>query len=257
MVEINDITIASGKRNSPNKVNFTDRFLQAIMPAPAGKSVTYWDAHTANFGVRVTKNVKSFIVVCRQKGYRRPIKITIGRYDDWSLAEAREKANEVRRDLRRGINPREEEKKRLEEQRLTELRKAEHTFKAVAERYMREHARLRSAKFTALVINRDLIPRWGSLPVTSVTRKHVTAMLHDIKSDAGRRRKAAASATPPARHCRPRPACFRGRLPATCTAWSTRRPTTCRRAGSSARRSRVAGPLATPSFACFGKSAAT
>jgi integrase len=47
---------------------------------------------------------------------------------------------------------------------------------------------MRSAHYTASVIRKDLIPRWGSLSVTAITRRHVTEMLHDIKADKERRR---------------------------------------------------------------------
>jgi integrase len=212
MVDINDTTFRPSKRKvAANKVAFTDRYLQSLKPKD-GKGLISRDAHTANFGIRVTdRGVKSFLVIARRKGERKPTKITLGRYvpraesptvtvamkkeprqvrlgDDLTLAEARELANDVRRDLRRGINPREEQKRQLEEQRAEERRMAEHSFKAAAERYIAEHSRLKSAHYTALVIRKDLIPRWGPLSVASITRKHVTAMLHDIKADVSRRR---------------------------------------------------------------------
>jgi integrase len=34
-----------------------------------------------------------------------------------------------------------------------------------------------------------LIPRWGKLPITSITRKHITVAMRDIAGDMGRRRK--------------------------------------------------------------------
>jgi integrase len=189
MAEVYTTTTPDNGRKKSPKVTFTDRYLQALKPIE-GRGFVAWDAHTANFGIRVTDNgVKSFILVARRKGDRKPTKITIGRYGDWTLAEARERANEVRRDLRRGVNPREEEKRRLEEQRLGELRKAEHSFKAVAERYIAEHSRMKSAKYTALVINKDLIPAWGPRPITEISRKDVARLLNDIKADMSRRRK--------------------------------------------------------------------
>jgi Arm domain-containing DNA-binding protein len=139
MAGIDSTTPDGGRKKSPNKFDFTDRGLRALKPAE--KAVTYWDARTANFGIRVTENgAKSFVVVCRQKGHgRKPVKITLGKYvprpdsptvtlankeprevqlgDDLTLSEARELADVVRRDLRRGVNPRKEQKRQEEAKR--------------------------------------------------------------------------------------------------------------------------------------------
>ena len=58
---------------------------------------------------------------------------TLGTYPDLSLAEAREKAIDMRRAVAKGTNP-VEEKRREREQAMTR------TFGALADRYLKEHA---------------------------------------------------------------------------------------------------------------------
>lgn len=51
------------------KVVLTDRGLQSLKPAPAGKRYAVWDAATPNLCVRVTdRGIKSFVVVASMMG---------------------------------------------------------------------------------------------------------------------------------------------------------------------------------------------
>jgi integrase len=178
------------------KCKLTDRFLLALKPAAPGKRRTIWDEVERGLAVRVTdKGVVSFIVTRRVKGSPTPVRITIGRYGDVSLADARVQAAKLKTEMRGGSDPRtrrreeiEAKKRADEEARLANLRATAHRFDAVAERYIAEHSKMRSAHYTALVIRKDLVPRWDSLPITQITRRHVTEMLHDIKGDKERRR---------------------------------------------------------------------
>jgi integrase len=170
--------------------------LLALKPAASGKRRTIWDEVERGLAVRVTdKGVISFIFTRRVKGSPTPVRITIGRYGEVSLADARVQAAKLKAEMRGGSDPRTrqreeiEAKKRADEDaRLANLRVTAHRFDAVAERYIAEHSKMRSAHYTALIIRKDLVPRWGSLPVTDITRRDITEMLHDIKGDKVRRR---------------------------------------------------------------------
>jgi integrase len=183
-------------KSETQKCKLTDRFLLALKPAASGKRRTIWDEVERGLAVRVTdKGAISFIVTRRVKGSPKPVRITIGRYGDVSLADARVQAAELKKEMRGGSNPRTRQREEIEvkrradqEAQLARLRATAHRFDAVAERYIAEHSKMRSAHYTALVIRKDLVPRWGSLPVTDIARRHVTEMLHDIKGDKERRR---------------------------------------------------------------------
>jgi integrase len=184
-------------KSKTEKCKLTDRFLLALKGAAPGTRRTIWDAVESGLAVRITdRGAVSFIVTRRVKGSPKPVRITIGRYGDVSLADARARAAALKAEMREGSDPRRRQREEIEakkradhEARLEELRATVHRFDAVAERYIAEHSKMRrSAHYTALVIRKDLVPRWGSLPVTKITRRHVTEMLHDIKGDKERRR---------------------------------------------------------------------
>src|SRR5712671_2158533 len=102
---------------SAMKVTFTTAFLRSPcdpgtrepigLPAE-GKRLRIWDAHTNGLGLRITSGgAKSFFVVRRAKGRPDPVTIVLGRYPDMSLAEARDRAEDLLRDLKKGVDPRE------------------------------------------------------------------------------------------------------------------------------------------------------
>jgi hypothetical protein len=59
--------------------NITDRTLQALKPAPAGKHRDIWDRD--GFGVRVSdKGTKTFVLMARYPGSSNPTRRAIGHY---------------------------------------------------------------------------------------------------------------------------------------------------------------------------------
>jgi integrase len=155
----------------------TDRLLHSLaVPSPAPAEV--WDQTLRGFGVRVSVNGKvTFFVMRRQRGTGRGVRITVGTYPLLSLAEARERARTLLRDLEAGIDPREHEVERL---RVEEVKRS-NTFRAVAEEFIVRHAsRKRTARAIELRIRRELIARWGDRPITNITRRDVITMVEEI-----------------------------------------------------------------------------
>jgi Arm DNA-binding domain len=64
----------------------TDRTLQTL--EFKGKPETVWDTNLKGFGIRLLKTAKTFTVM---RGKQRE-RITIGRYPEWSLKDARKEA---------------------------------------------------------------------------------------------------------------------------------------------------------------------
>jgi integrase len=72
------------------RLHLTDVVVRALKAPPSGQ-VDYWDATTRGFGVRVSQaGSKTFVAKVHNR------RVTIGRYPDCSLAEARKKANGVK-----------------------------------------------------------------------------------------------------------------------------------------------------------------
>ena len=155
----------------------TDRYLKSLKPAPAGKRLVYWDAAKPSFGVRITdRGVISFFVMRRMPGKPQPVRISLGRYPEISLAQARKLATAALGDLVSGVHP----KVRADQQKAN-------TFAALVEQFLRRPAavRQRTASEIEKAINRHLIPRWGRRVASEIKRRDVIAMLGAIDAGAG------------------------------------------------------------------------
>lgn len=136
------------------------------------------DAPTG-FALRITaKGTKAFVLRYQTPGAVRLI--TIGRWPTWSLADARERARELRREIDAGADPLREKA----EERAT-------TFGALVEDYDKAHlARLRSGKATRRLLDRIGEEKawkatdWPKRPVRSITSKDVRTLLDKIAAGA-------------------------------------------------------------------------
>jgi len=158
------------------KRRLTDRSLQALKPAAAGKHYDVMDTTTSGFGVRVSETARpTFILFTRFPGSRNPTRRSLGRYGDVTLKEAREKAQKWIALVRKGSDPAAVE----EEARRAELRRQETTFAAVAEDYIAHvhRQRQRKAKAVEREVRDEFISPWGARPITSITARDVIAVI--------------------------------------------------------------------------------
>lgn len=89
-----------------------------------------------------------------QRG-KRP-RVTLGDASLLSLAEAREEAGEILRDVRLGLNPAAEKRRKRETDTFTELARR------YVERWAKEEKSPKGAREDELRIEKVLIPRWGT-----------------------------------------------------------------------------------------------
>lgn len=116
---------------SQNKLNFTKAILNALKLPSRGKRSLYRDSKTPGLGIRITDTGhKTFIVYRKIDG--KPERITLGRYPDLSIEQARHKAIEINAAIVRGENP--NDKRRLE--------RTEATLGNLFHEYMERYARL-------------------------------------------------------------------------------------------------------------------
>jgi integrase len=156
----------------------TDKLLRAIA-AKGEAHEPIWDQRVRGLVARIgERGGISFSVVARQRGgSRAPIRLLIGPYPAMSLADARERAKALLRDLSDGIDPR----ARKVEQRQAEDAKHARRFDIVANDFIHRHvAGKRTARAIELRIQRELIPRWRGRPIDEIKRADVVAMVDAI-----------------------------------------------------------------------------
>jgi integrase len=159
-----------------------------VLPAE-GKRLRIWDKHTNGLGIRITsKGAKSFFVVRRVKGRgAAPVSIVLGTYPDMSLAEARERADDLLRDLRKGVDPREraaEERQAKAATEAAEQARRVNVFANVVETFVKRYvASKRTAGPITQLVRREFVSRWGARPITEVGRADVITMLEEIAED--------------------------------------------------------------------------
>src|SRR3984893_97586 len=123
----------SSGRSHPMKKPLTDTLIRTVA-APASGRVEISDERCSGLTFRVTANeVRSWSFRFRDPRSNRLTRATLGTYPDMSLAEAREKAIDMRRAVAKGTNP-VEEKRREREQAMTR------NFGGLRDRYLQEHA---------------------------------------------------------------------------------------------------------------------
>src|SRR5262249_41855827 len=142
-----------------SKCNLTDRLLKALKPGADRYDVM--DTAVPGFGVRVSDGRKTFILLTRFPGSNNPTRRALGEYDVMSLEEAREKAREWRKLIKKNVDPHDV----AERQRKT-------TFASVADDfigYIHNKLKLRSAGVMEHNLRETFITRWGSRPITEIT----------------------------------------------------------------------------------------
>jgi hypothetical protein len=145
---------------------------------PAKGRLELADAACRGLWLRVTASgTKSFAFRYRARGVRRVERLTLGKYPDVSLRNARARADKLRAQIAAGKNP------------SAHKREASaRSFAALSERYLTEHARRH--KRTAAKDERNLrlhiLPRWAERDFASITRADVIALIERWSAAASR-----------------------------------------------------------------------
>jgi hypothetical protein len=162
------------------KKKLTPTFIASAKRAAPGKRDEFRDSEVRGFALRVTeRGVKSYVMNLRWPGGpKMSIRRTVGDADVMSLADARTKAREWLRLVEKGIDPQEQARKEAE----AAARDRGTTFEALAEDFIREDlADKRRGRQDAAEIRREVIPRWGKLPATSINAGHVIELAKELK----------------------------------------------------------------------------
>jgi len=157
----------------------TDRGLKKLTQArPGGKQIVIADTDVRGLQMRASAGgVVAWSLVKRPARSRKLARFPIGRYPIVGLAEARDRARDLLREIGNGVDPR---VRKAEQARAAEKAEAG-TFAAVAERFIIRHVKTkRSAKRIEQLIRREFIPRWGERPITSIESDDILEMIEEI-----------------------------------------------------------------------------
>lgn len=157
----------------------TDVIVKRVRPPSTGQ-VEHWDALVRGFGLRVTVKGRKTWVLWKRLRNGKAVRHTLGKYPDISLAGARDLARAALLLIAEGKNPT-DERKRDEERKRAERERPD-SFSAVAAAFQANDRKAGPgwAKERARVIKRELVPAWGDLPIASITRADVIALLDSI-----------------------------------------------------------------------------
>jgi integrase len=158
------------------KKPLTDRAINSLKPAPAGKRQIVWDALVPGLGVRVTdQGAKSFVLVLRYPGAPHPSPRSLGTYGAITLEAARARAREWLKSIRNGVDPA-----------IELIRRREQTFQAIADTYLARKAKdHRSRKATEATLARLVHPAFGAQAITDINRSDIVRLMDQIEDERG------------------------------------------------------------------------
>jgi integrase len=157
------------------KAKLTDTGIRSCQPRSTQYSIG--DAACPGLCLRITpKGIKTFAFAYRNKGTGKVAWLTLGRYPDVPLAQARELANDARKTAALGGTPLTPKIQRAEAEKKTK------TYAEVVDLYFNAKlSTLRSGYEARLTLQRvGRVYGWNERPIASITDDDAAAMLHDI-----------------------------------------------------------------------------
>ena len=152
------------------RVKLSERMVKSAQPRE--KDYHIFDEEVRGLSLCVYKSGnRAFAFSYRFKGRQR--RYTIGRWPEWSVTAARERAKVIRRQIEDGIDPMEKRQAALAEPRISDL----------VDRYQSEHLpRLaaRNASDQKSMLRRFVMPSWHARLVSEITPMDVDAILVEV-----------------------------------------------------------------------------
>lgn len=155
------------------KINFTQDRIRGL-PLPASKDrEDYYDIGCPKLICRVSITGNKSFVVLKKTSDGKTIRVTLGRFPDLSVSDARKMAQSALNELAQGVNPTEEKRK----QRIRGI-----TLQELCDRYLADKSDLREA--SVLDYKKKLhqgFSDWLSKPISDITRDMVLARRKELE----------------------------------------------------------------------------
>jgi len=157
-----------------NTINFTKAALTTLLPPELGKRSVYHDAKTTGLQLRVTHaGIKTFSLFRRVKGGL-PERMTLGRFPDMSIEQARKLAARVNSEIEEGSNPAE----------VKRALKGEPSISEFFDEYGKRHGVKKKSWGDDQQRFRDYLEKpLGLKKLSSVTREMIGRILSDMESE--------------------------------------------------------------------------
>ena len=164
------------RSKSTRSINFTKRTLESLLPPVTGKRDYYSDIRTRGLRLCVTETgTKSFHVYRKING--RPERITLGRFPDLSVEQARGRASDVNARIAMGENPND----------VRRALRGEVTFSRLFTEYMERHAKVHKRSWNGDQEQYDrYLSQWGSRKVSQISHRHIEALHSRVGRENGR-----------------------------------------------------------------------
>lgn len=159
----------------PNRHNFTQAFLDKLPNAEKGTRYMIYDTEIPKLAIRVTDTGSKSFVVLKLFNYK-TLKVTLGKYPEMTIFNARKKAMEELNKIAEGINPNDEKNKLRSEMTLREL------YNDFMERYSKK--KKKSWKHDEREIPRFL-SCWFNRKLSSITKQQVQILHEKIRDENG------------------------------------------------------------------------
>lgn len=156
-------------------LNFTKKAIESLSASPKKQRLYYRDTKIRSLVLMVTDTgVKSFQVYRKMNG--KPVRITLGRFPDLSVENARNKAMEANTQLTDGKNPNDEKRKLRQET----------TFGEIFQQYMTRHAKIRAKSWRNIQARYDMhLIQWNNKRLSSLRKLEVEKQVAYIAENAG------------------------------------------------------------------------
>ncbi len=162
-------------KSQENTFNFTKKILDSLPLPPEGKRFYLYDIKVRGLELMVTEQgSKSFKVYRKCNG--KPVRVTLGKYPEMTIENARHQAQSIITDMLNGKNPNEEKKTLREETALGDM------FVLFMERYSKHH------KKTWKDDEKD-VPRflghWFKRKLSAISKQDIQTLHEKIRTENG------------------------------------------------------------------------
>ncbi|MGC2320457.1 MAG: integrase arm-type DNA-binding domain-containing protein [Bradyrhizobium sp.] len=145
---------------------------------PASGQTDVIDVRSPGLFLRLSRYAKTWTFRFTDPVSGKRDRMTLAKYPDLSLGDARDRAEELRKAVAQGINPKEAKR--------TERSDAPtRTFTALSDRYLKEHARRfkKSADADERNLRLHILPKWGNRSYRSITRADIIELIEGLIAD--------------------------------------------------------------------------